>query len=133
VDQIGEELKETMTLNCGVFRDEAKLQKALDEIQILKERLHSARIMDKSLRFNTDLLANLETENLVLFSEVIVTGALARTESRGAHSRTDYRERDDENWMMHTVAHKNGDDVPKLSYKPVNIDWDRFPPQKRQY
>ncbi len=133
VDQIGEELKETMTLNCGVFRDEAKLQQALAEIQILKERLHSARIMDKSLRFNTDLLANLETENLVLFSEVIVTGALARTESRGAHSRTDYRERDDENWMMHTLAHKNGEDAPKLSYKPVNIDWDRFPPQKRQY
>lgn len=133
VDQIGEELKETMTQNCGVFRDETKLQQALSNIHSLKERLHSARIMDKSLRFNTDLLANLETENLVSFSEVIVTGALARTESRGAHSRTDYRERDDEAWLKHTLAHKNGEDAPKLTYKPVNIDWDRFPPQKRQY
>jgi succinate dehydrogenase / fumarate reductase flavoprotein subunit len=133
VDQISEELKETMTQNCGVFRDETKLERALNVIQALKERLHSARIMDKSLRFNTDLLANLETENLVSFSEVIVSGAIARTESRGAHSRTDYRERDDENWLMHTMAHKDGDDVPKLSYKSVNIDWDRFPPQKRQY
>ena len=65
VDQIGEELKETLTQNCGVFRDETKLQQALSNIHSLKERLHSARIMDKSLRFNTDLLANLETENLV--------------------------------------------------------------------
>jgi succinate dehydrogenase / fumarate reductase flavoprotein subunit len=133
VEQIGEELKETMTQNCGVFRDETKLQQALSVIQTLKERLHSAQIMDKSLRFNTDLLANLETEHLVSFSEVIVRGALARTESRGAHSRTDYRERDDEAWLSHTLAHKNGEDAPKLSYKPVNIDWDRFPPQKRQY
>jgi succinate dehydrogenase / fumarate reductase flavoprotein subunit len=133
VDQISQELKETMTQNCGVFRDEKKLQQALDEIQALKERLHSARIMDKSLRFNTDLLANLETEHLVSFSEVIVSGALTRTESRGAHSRTDYRERDDEIWLKHTLAHKDGDDAPKLSYKPVNIDMDRFPPQKRQY
>jgi len=133
VDQIGEELKETMTQNCGVFRDETKLQQALAEIQGLKKRLLSARIMDKSRRFNTDLLANLETEHLVSFSEVIVTGALARTESRGAHSRTDYRERDDEDWLMHTMAHKDEDGAPKLSYKPVNVDWDRFPPQKRQY
>ena len=133
VDQIGEELKETMTQNCGVFRDETKLQQALAVIRGLKKRLLSARIMDKSRRFNTDLLANLETEHLVSFSEVIVTGALARTESRGAHSRTDYRERDDEDWLMHTMAHKDEDGAPKLSYKPVNVDWDRFPPQKRQY
>ncbi len=133
VEDIGQELKETMTQNCGVFRNEAKLSQALADILGLKERLHSARIMDKSLRFNTDLLANLETENLVGFSEVIVTGALARTESRGAHSRTDYKERDDEDWLKHTLAHKNGEDAPKLSYKSVNIDWDRFPPQKRQY
>jgi succinate dehydrogenase / fumarate reductase flavoprotein subunit len=133
VETIGQELKETMTQNCGVFRSENKLEKALADIQNLKKRLHGARIMDKSQRFNTDLLANLETENLVSFSEVIVSGALARTESRGAHSRTDYPERDDEDWLKHTLAHKNGEDAPKLSYKPVNIDWDRFPPQKRKY
>ena len=133
VDQIGEELKVTMTQNCGVFRNEAKLQQALNDIQSLKERLHSARIMDKSPRFNTDLLAGLETENLVSFSEVIVAGALARTESRGAHSRTDFKERDDEDWLKHTLAHKDGENGPMLSYKGVNIDYDRFPPQKRQY
>ena len=78
--------------------------------------------MDKSPRFNTDLLADLETEHLVSFSEVIVAGALARTESRGAHSRTDFKERDDEKWLKHTLAHKDGEDGPKLSYKAVNID-----------
>ncbi len=133
VEQISQELKETMTQNCGVFRDEIKLKTALANIWDLKKRLHTARIMDKSPRFNTDLLANLETENLVNFSEVIVAGALARTESRGAHSRTDYPERNDEDWLKHTLARRNDEDEPTLSYKSVNIDWVRFPPQKRQY
>ena len=133
VDQISEELKLTMTKNCGIFRNEAKLQQAMSDIQELKKRLKTARIMDKSARFNTDLLAGLETENLVSFSEVIVAGALARTESRGAHSRTDFNERDDEAWLKHTLAHKDGENRPKLSYKGVNIDYDHFPPQKRQY
>ena len=88
--------------------------------------------MDKSRRFNTDLLSGLETEHLVTFSEVVVAGALARPESRGAHSRTDYPERDDENWLKHTVAHKD-EGGPRFSYKNVNIDYDRYPPQKRQY
>jgi succinate dehydrogenase / fumarate reductase flavoprotein subunit len=133
IDTISEELKWTMTNNCGVFRTETKLQKAYDDILALKERVGSARVMDKSGRFNTDLLAALETQHLVQFSEVIVAGAIARTESRGAHSRTDYKTRDDDNWMKHTLAHKNGDDAPLLSYKDVNIDWDRFPPQQRKY
>ncbi|MFN2140862.1 MAG: succinate dehydrogenase flavoprotein subunit [Candidatus Promineifilaceae bacterium] len=132
VDDIAQELKETMTNKCGIFRNEAKLQEAVSKIQELKERLKTAKIMDKSSRFNTDLLAGLETEHLVTFSEVVAAGALARTESRGAHARTDYPERDDENWLKHTVAHK-GEDGPLFSYKEVNIDWDRYPPQKRQY
>jgi succinate dehydrogenase / fumarate reductase flavoprotein subunit len=89
--------------------------------------------MDKSRRFNTDLLTALETQHLVDFSEVIVAGALARKESRGAHSRTDFKQRDDEHWLKHTLAHKNGDDGPRLSYKDVTIDWERYPPQKRKY
>ncbi len=132
VDEIAQELKDTMTRKCGIFRNEETLQEALADIGALKERLKTSKIMDKSSRFNTDLLAGLETEHLVTFSEVVVAGALARTESRGAHSRTDYPERDDEDWLKHTVAHK-GEDGPRFSYKDVFIDWDRFPPQKRQY
>lgn len=132
-EQLGEELKMTMTQNCGIFRNQEKLEHAQQDIQNIKERLQNARIMDKSMRFNTDLLAGLETENLVSFSEVIVAGALARTESRGAHSRTDFKDRDDEDWLKHTVAHIDGQNGPKLSYKDVYIDFERFPPQKRKY
>ncbi len=133
VDQLSEELKMTMTQNCGIFRDQARLERAQKDIRNIKERLQNARIMDKSMRFNTELLAGIETENLVSFSEVIVEGALARMESRGAHSRTDFKERDDENWMKHTMAHKDDQDGIKLSYKDVFIDFERYPPQKRQY
>ena len=89
--------------------------------------------MDKSTRFNTDILATIETEHLLTFCEVIIEGALNRTESRGAHWRTDFPIRDDENWLKHTVAHKGEDGRPVLSYKDVDIDWDKNPPQVRKY
>ncbi|HEY43028.1 MAG TPA: FAD-binding protein, partial [Anaerolineae bacterium] len=132
VSQIAEELKATMTQGCGIFRDEERLTNALHKVKELQERYKSARIMDKSGRFNTDLLEAIETSHLLTFSEVIAVGGLARTESRGAHYRTDYPKRDDENWLKHTMAHKE-EDEPKLSYKSVNIDWEKFPPQERKY
>ena len=133
VEHIAQELKTTMTNNCGVFRDGDRLETALRDIKVLQERFQTARTMDKSSRFNTDLLATIETEHLLNFSEVIVAGAIARTESRGAHSRTDHVARDDERWLKHTMAHRNGGDGPKLSYKDVNIDWEKYPPQARTY
>ncbi len=100
----------------------------------LEEKFDHAAIMDTGKQFNTDLLAALETEHLLTFSEVIVAGGLARTESRGAHYRTDYPKRDDENWIKHTLAHCDPDGgLPKLSYKTVNIDWEKYPPQERKY
>jgi succinate dehydrogenase / fumarate reductase flavoprotein subunit len=126
-------LKETMTKNVGVFRDGARLQVAQDEVQALQERFVRAQIMDKGSRFNTELLAAIETEHLLTFSEVIVASALARTESRGAHYRTDHTKRDDVQWLKHTLAHKNGADAPRLDYKDVTIFWDRYPPQERKY
>ena len=99
----------------------------------LQERFATARVMDKSSRFNTDVLSALETENLLNFSEVIVASALARTESRGAHSRTDHPKRDDKQWLKHTLAAKNGAEEPVLTYKDVNIDWEKYPPQERKY
>jgi succinate dehydrogenase / fumarate reductase flavoprotein subunit len=133
VERIAQELKTTMTNNCGIFRNDEKLRKALADIKSLQARFQNARVMDRSARFNTDVLAGLETENLLCFSEVIVTSALARTESRGAHWRTDYARRDDENWLKHTLAHKAGDALPKLSYKDVIIDWEKYPPKERKY
>jgi succinate dehydrogenase / fumarate reductase, flavoprotein subunit len=127
------ELRETMTENCGIFRDETRLTLAQTAIRNYQERMQTARVMDKSSRFNTDLLAALEAEHLVTFSEVIVAGALARQESRGAHSREDFKPRNDDEWLHHTMAHKNGADGPRLSYKSVFVDYDRYPPQKRAY
>jgi len=132
VDAIAQELKSNMTDNCGIYRDAEKLETAKRIVGELKKRFEKARIMDKSSRFNTDLLATLETEHLLDFSEIIVAGALARTESRGAHSRTDFPARDDDEWMKHTIAFKS-DEEPVLSYKPVHIFWDRYPPQERKY
>jgi succinate dehydrogenase / fumarate reductase flavoprotein subunit len=133
VEAIAQELKKTMTDNCGIYRDEERLKIAQERIGDLEERFKNARIMDKSSRFNTDLLVTLETQHLLEFSELIVAGAQARTESRGAHSRTDYPKRDDDNWLMHTLARRQEDGQAELFYKPVNIDWDRYPPQERKY
>jgi succinate dehydrogenase / fumarate reductase flavoprotein subunit len=134
VEAVAQALKSTMTENCGVFREAVGLARAHDEITQLRRRYAGARVMDRSRAFNTDLLAALETEHLLTFSEVIVAGAEARTESRGAHFRTDFPRRDDERWLQHTLAFKGREgEPPRLDYRPVRIDWDRYPPQERKY
>jgi succinate dehydrogenase/fumarate reductase flavoprotein subunit len=134
VEDIAQELKETMMENFGIYRDDTKMSKAMADIKDLQSRFEKARVMDKSKRFNTDVLAALETDHLLTFSEVIVAGGLARTESRGAHFRSDYPNRDDDNWIKHTLAHKTEPgEPPVLSYKSVVIDWDKYPPQERKY
>jgi succinate dehydrogenase / fumarate reductase flavoprotein subunit len=118
----------------GVYRDDTRMKLALSDIEALMERFKVARIMDSGKQFNTELLAALETDHLLTFSEVIVAGGLARTESRGAHYRIDYTARDDENWIKDTLAHKDpAGGPPILSYKSVNIDWEKYPPQERKY
>lgn len=131
VAQISDELKRTMTQNVGVFRNEERLTLALAKIKALKERFKDARSRDKSRRFNTDLLATIEVEHLLTFAEIVTLGALNRTESRGAHFRTDFGKRNDENWLKHTLVHKG--ETPQVSYKDVTVFWDRFPPQERKY
>jgi succinate dehydrogenase/fumarate reductase flavoprotein subunit len=122
-----------MTTNAGIYRDGEKLKIALSDIKRLQEQFEGVRVMDKSERFNTDVLGALETGHLLTFSEVIVASALDRTESRGAHYRTDFPKRDDDDWLKHTMAHPDADGAPKLSYKSVNIDWEKYPPQERKY
>ena len=131
VAKIGAELKQTMTENVGVFRNEERLKRAMGKIKELQARFEKARSRDKSRRFNTDMLATIETEHLLTFAELITLGALNRTESRGAHFRTDHPKRDDENWLKHTMVHKAAE--PKFDYKGVTVFWDRYPPQERKY
>ncbi len=130
-NEIRTSLKETMMWKCGVFRDKEKLEQALETVLELSARYKNIRIADKGKVFNTELQEALELGNLLEFSEVIVRGALAREESRGAHFRTDFPKRDDEQWMKHTLAYKGPDGSLQFKYKPVIIT--RYQPEERKY
>ncbi len=127
---ISAELQSNMTLKCGIFRDIDGLTQMQQLIIELKERFNNIGIKDKGMTFNTELIEALELKNILDFSQIIVAGALAREESRGAHSRTDFPNRDDEHWMKHTLAYKS-EQGPVLDYKPVTIT--RYNPQRRVY
>jgi succinate dehydrogenase / fumarate reductase flavoprotein subunit len=126
-------LQESMTKMAGVFRNEADMLKLKIIIKELKERFKEVTIDDKASVFNLDLIEAFELGNLLNFSEVIVEGAIARKESRGAHFRTDYPKRDDRNWLRHTLAWKTEDGIKLDHSKEVVIYMDRYPPQERKY
>lgn len=114
------ELRETMDSKVSVFRTGPELEAALKKIKELKQRLPAMRVTDRGRIYNTDLLSAMEVENLVNLAEIMVTGALARTESRGAHARRDFTKRDDVNWLKHTLAYWTPTG-PRLDYIPVTI------------
>jgi len=114
------ELQRTMDSKVGVFRTGTDLKAALDKIQEIKRQLPGIKVKDRGRIYNTDLLSALEVDNLLDLAEIIVAGALARTESRGAHSRRDFPKRDDVNWLKHTLAHYTPKG-PRLDYIPVTI------------
>jgi len=124
-------LQATMTDHCSVFRDERSLKEALTDIRALKERYVAVAIDDKGSRFNTDLQEALELEFLLGLGEAIVVSALARGESRGAHWREDYPERNDEEWLKHTLIYRKESGEPEISHAPVTIT--RFQPKPRTY
>jgi succinate dehydrogenase / fumarate reductase flavoprotein subunit len=128
--RIRRELADAMMDCVGVFRDEGTLSSALRRVRELKSRYRKIRIQDRGCVFNTDLLEARETGYLLDCAETTVVAALARTESRGAHSREDYPERDDVNWLSHSLAYA-GDGGPTLRYKPVVIT--KFEPKPRTY
>ena len=102
----------------------------LYSIRELKERYKNISLKDKSLRYNTDLERAIETGFMIDVAEVATLGALTRTESRGGHARRDFKTRDDENWLKHTMAYftENG---PRLEYSHVNISM--WKPVERKY
>ncbi len=130
VGEIREDLQVKMTGKCGIFRSEKQLKELAGELKELEKRYGNIRLDDKSQTFNTDLLEALELGNMLEFTELIVEGALTRKESRGAHSRTDYPDRDDKDWLKHTLAWKKDGQV-RFDYKPVTIT--RFQPKERKY
>jgi succinate dehydrogenase / fumarate reductase flavoprotein subunit len=127
---IRRELQEVMMDNVGVFRIEAQMQEAVAKVHELQERYRQVSLQDKGKNFNTELLETIELGYLLDLAEVTAESALARQESRGAHSREDFPERDDETWLKHTLAYRTENGV-ELKYKPVTIT--RFEPKPRTY
>ncbi|MGW7405088.1 succinate dehydrogenase flavoprotein subunit [Streptomyces sp. NPDC054833] len=135
VAQIRRELQETMDANVMVFRTEQTIKTAVEKIAELRERYKHVAIQDKGRRFNTDLLEAIELGNLLELAEVMAVSALARKESRGGHYREDYPNRDDVNFMRHTMAYRevgdDGTESVRLDYKPVVQT--RYQPMERKY
>ena len=135
VAELRRELQETMDANVMVFRTEQTIKTAVEKIAELRERYLNVSIQDKGKRFNTDLLEAIELGNLLDLAEVMAVSALARKESRGGHYREDYPNRDDVNFMRHTMAYRevgdDGTETVRLDYKPVVQT--RYQPMERKY
>jgi fumarate reductase flavoprotein subunit len=131
VGMIREELQAAMDRNVGVFRTEDGLKEMAAQLPSLRERIARAQIDDRSHAFNTDLVQALELECMLDCADTMVASALARQESRGAHARRDFPERDDERYLAHTLAFRRPGDTPRLEYRPVRIT--TFQPQARTY
>ena len=127
---IRREMGTTMTAKLGVFRTEKEIAEAVAKTRELKERYRSLGVQDKGRVFNFDLANYLELGYLLDCAECIAAAALARRESRGAHSRRDFPERDDENWLKHSLSYHTPDG-PKLEYSPVTVT--RWQPERRAY
>lgn len=116
---------------CSVFREDAGLKEGLSKIKELKEKYLKVGIDDRSKGYNTDLLEVIELGGLLSTAETIITSALDRTESRGAHWREDFPKRDDAEWLKHSLIFKTDKPVPDIRYKPVVIK--QFEPKERVY
>ena len=127
---IRKELQDVMMDNVGVYRDGTMLSDAVAKVRELRARHSRLAITDCGAVFNTELLEAHELGYLLELAEVTAVAALARTESRGAHSREDYPERDDANWLKHSLAYRAAAG-PRLAHKPVTIT--RFEPKPRTY
>ena len=129
------DMQDTMDMNAQVYRTEATLKQALSDVQELKARYANVSIQDKGTRYNTDLIEAIELGFLLDLAEVTVVSALERKESRGGHAREDYPNRDDVNFMRHTMAYKSedisGEDYVRLDYRPVTMT--RYEPMERKY
>jgi succinate dehydrogenase / fumarate reductase flavoprotein subunit len=128
--ELREKLADTMQEKVGVFRTESELREAKATVDELRERFKGVVVTDKGRTFNQSLIHTIETGYLLDLAATMVTGAVERTESRGAHSRLDFPERDDENWMKHTLAYLEDDEI-RLDYSEVTVT--KYEPQVRSY
>lgn len=133
VAQVASDMRKIIQQHCGVFRTGELLQEGVRKIRTICERVNNTAIADKSKIFNTARVEALELENLAIVAESTVVSAEARKESRGAQARSDYPQRDDQNWLKHSLWFMEGN---RLEYKAVNLkplSVDSFPPKARTY
>jgi len=124
------EMHQVMEQSVDIFRSESGLKEACNKIEELKDRFSSILIEDKSLNFNTELTSALELENMIDVAESIIFSALSRRESRGSHQRTDFVNRDDENFLRHSLAYRT-EAESRIEYQDVVIT--KWPPAERIY
>jgi len=126
-----EEMQTTMEASAGIYRTESSLAAGAQTLRKLQERSTNVGLDDHSLTFNTDLIAALELSFMLDVAEAMVQSALQRTESRGAHQRTDFPKRNDEKFLAHSLVIRSADGRPRVDYLPVRIT--RWPPGERVY
>ncbi|WP_027857217.1 succinate dehydrogenase flavoprotein subunit [Marinobacterium jannaschii] len=133
VADVRKDLQSCMQLYFGVFRDGESMEKGLELLKEIRQRVENVHLEDKSQAFNTARIEALELENLMEVAEATAIAAITRTESRGAHARNDYTERDDENWLCHSVFYPADKTIGKraVNFAPKTVD--AFPPKVRTY
>jgi succinate dehydrogenase / fumarate reductase flavoprotein subunit len=122
-----------MQLNFSVFREGDSMAEGLEQLKAIRERLKHARLDDKSSDFNTQRIECLELDNLMETAYSTAVAANFRTESRGAHSRFDFPERDDANWLCHSLHHPESDVMTKRDVNFAPTTREAFPPKARTY
>jgi succinate dehydrogenase / fumarate reductase flavoprotein subunit len=133
VADLRNELQDVMQNHFGVFRKGDFMKEGIEKLSVLRERIENVHLKDKSNTFNTDRIEALELENLYEVAEATAIAAEARNESRGAHARDDFRERDDENWLCHSIYDPKNKNVSKrgVNFSPKTVE--TFQPKERTY
>ncbi|MGY0219213.1 succinate dehydrogenase flavoprotein subunit [Endozoicomonadaceae bacterium StTr2] len=133
VAQVRKDLQQTMQLYFGVFREGETMKEGLKKLDVIGQRLKETHLEDKSQAFNTARIEALELENLYEVAYATAIAAEERKESRGAHARNDFQERDDENWLKHSMYHPTTKKITKrdVNFSPKGME--PFPPKKRTY